>query len=138
MDARMTSAVGERDMSSEKIIIEIADLVVEYCREPDGRTRAEDAISAAAAVAGEACIPPRDLARDAGGLTSASALPADLFQIVTSRAGIDQAAAHRESEPEMTEFCPLSFCPSHFRLLPIENVFSGRPPVRVDRAGFLS
>jgi hypothetical protein len=52
----MTSAVGERDLSGEKVIIEIADLVVEYCREPDGRTRAEDAISAAAAGAGEACI----------------------------------------------------------------------------------
>ena len=43
-------------MSGEKVIIEIADLVVEYCREADGRTRAEDAISAAAAGAGEACI----------------------------------------------------------------------------------
>jgi hypothetical protein len=36
-------------------VAEMADLAIRYCRESDGRVRAEDAVSAAAAAAGEAC-----------------------------------------------------------------------------------
>jgi hypothetical protein len=43
-------------MSSGGIVVEVAERVLDYCREPDGKIRVEDAISAAAAVAGEVCL----------------------------------------------------------------------------------
>ena len=42
-------------MSVGEVVAELADSVVRHCLEPDGRVRAEDATSAAAAAAGEAC-----------------------------------------------------------------------------------
>jgi hypothetical protein len=43
-------------MSGANAVGEIADLVLRNCKEGDGRIRAEDAISTAAAITGEACL----------------------------------------------------------------------------------
>jgi hypothetical protein len=43
-------------MSGANAVGEIADLVLRNCKEGDGRIRAEDAISTAAAIVGEACL----------------------------------------------------------------------------------